>query len=244
MNFLPPISPEAQHDFRQNGYISLPHVLPAELTERWRQKSQQLKGGALTIKRSEGGFELVYRVVTGNVIQDQWPELFAFYKDPQVLEWIRDISEEDEICTSSFLRSAVNLNIMESTDSVYRWHFDAVPYTMLIYLNDIVAQDGGAMEMVPGCRPHTVPDLAKSPIVQLWPTAGTWVLMDGTRCYHRVSQLLHPYTRLSIPLVYPNTKQDQRPAGLDAYLYRESDVSGGIRPTDASSGQIEHDSKH
>ena len=241
MNFLPPIFSGARRDFLQNGYVALPQALPAGLTEQWREKSGQLRDGSLMIKRSEGGFELVYRVVTGEVIQAQWPELFAFYKDSQVLEWISNISGENEICTSSSLRSAVNLNIMESTDSVYRWHFDAVPYTMLIYLNDIAATDGGAMEMVPDCRPHRAPDLTRSHIVQLWPRAGTVVLMDGTRCYHHVSQLLRPYTRLSIPLVYPNSKEVDRPAGLDAYLYRESDIPDA---TSAAKGSFKNTSKH
>jgi hypothetical protein len=34
--------------------------------------------------------------------------------------------------------------------------------------------------------------------------------------------LLRPSMRLSIPLVYPNTKAVRRPPGLDTYLYKES----------------------
>jgi hypothetical protein len=222
MNFLPPVSENLRRDFQQNGYAAISNALPLDVIERWRREAEHLKANALTIHRSDGSFELVYRVVTGEIIQNQWPELFAFYSNPSVLRWIKDITGERTICTSTSLRSAVNLNIMECANSVYRWHFDTVPYTMLIYLNDIVARDGGAMQMIPGCEPHRAPDIAKSHIVELWPTAGTLVLMDGTRCYHRVSQLLRPGTRLSIPLVYPNIERIQRPSGLDNYLYKES----------------------
>jgi hypothetical protein len=211
-----------RREFQQTGYAVMRGALPLNLTERWRQKAEQLKTNALTIERSDGEFKLVYRVVTGEVIQSQWPELFAFYSDPSIPGWTKDLTGENEIYTSSSLRSAVNLNIMENTDSVYRWHFDAIPYTLLLYLNDIVPEDGGAMQMVPGCEPHRVPDLERSHIVELWPTAGTLVLMDGTRCYHRVSQLLRSNTRFSIPLVYPNTERIQRPLGLDTYLYKKS----------------------
>lgn len=222
MNYLPSVRDNLRRAFQKNGYAAIPNALPSELIARWRQKAEHLKANALTIHRSDGSFELVYRVVPGEVIQAQWPELFAFYHDPDVIAWIKDVTGEQSIYTSSSLRSAVNLNIMESADSVYRWHFDAVPYTMLLYLNDIVPSDGGAMQMVPGCKPHVQPDLDNAEVIELWPTAGTLVLMDGTRCYHRVSKLLRPSTRLSIPLVYPNKEPIQRPPGLDAYLYKES----------------------
>jgi hypothetical protein len=219
---LPRISQLLQQNFQRNGFAVVPDALNQELTRRWRQWAERLKTNALTIKRAHGDFQLVYRVVPGEVIREQWPELFAFYEDPATLQWIRDMTRETAVCTSSSLRSAINLNIMESTDSVYRWHFDAVPYTLLLYLNDVVPEDGGAMQLVPQCKPQVQPDLSQARIVDLWPKAGTCILMDGTRCYHRVSRLLRPTTRLSIPLVYPNSKAAQRPMGLDDYLYKES----------------------
>jgi hypothetical protein len=222
VRYLPPVSSVLRQHFQQNGYAVVPHALPAGLIDRWWRQAEQLKEQARTIKRADGEFELVYRVVTGETIRSQWPELFAFYNDREMLDWIKDISGEKLICTSQYLCSAVNLNIMESAESVYRWHFDAVAYTALIYLNDILPEDGGAMQMVPGCEPHVRPDLNSAGIVELWPTAGTLILMDGTRCYHRVSRLLRPTTRLSIPLVYPNTASIQRPAGLDSYLYKDA----------------------
>jgi hypothetical protein len=107
----------------------------------------------------------------------------------------------------------------DDVDSVYRWHFDAVPYTVLLYLTDVRREDGGALEIVPNCQPHQVPDWTAR-AAQFWPAAGTLVLMDGTRCYHRVAPLLRPSVRFSIPLVYPNTEgTHERPAGLDSYLY-------------------------
>jgi len=222
MNLLPSVSAQMRREFQRTGYSVVQAALPLDLTTRWRRKAEKLKANALTVKRSDKEFQLVYRVVTGDVIHYRWHELFSFYRNPAVLAWIKKLTGERTIYTSPSLRSAVNLNIMESTDSVYRWHFDAVPYTMLLYLNDVTPANGGAMQIVPDCKPHSEPDLRRAGIVELWPTAGTVVLMDGTRCYHRVAQLLRPDTRFSIPLVYPNKEDVQRPAGLDAYLYKKS----------------------
>ena len=52
------------------------------------------------------------------------------------------------------------------------------------------------------------------------PTAGTVVLMDGTRCLHRVSPIVGRHERISIPMVFTPNPEEPRPAGLDDYLYR------------------------
>jgi 2OG-Fe(II) oxygenase superfamily len=192
------------------------------LVARWRQRALQMVEHARTIRRRDGAFDLVYRVVTGDVIRSKWPELFAFYQDEHTVEWIRQVTGDDAVCNSERILSAVNLNIMDSEQAVYRWHFDAVAYTVLIYLTDTKPEGGGALEMIPRCRPYEVPDLAAAQAVQLFPGAGTIVLMDGTRCYHRVSPMKRPTLRLSIPLVYPNTAAGSCPAGLDSYLYDQA----------------------
>jgi hypothetical protein len=159
MKPLPTVSNALGRHFQQNGYAVMRRALPGGLVERWRRHAEQLKNHAQIIERREGEFELVYRVVTGDVIRSRWPELFAFYGDSGVLSWVREVTGDTGIGTSPYLRSAINLNIMESAGSVYRWHFDAVPYTALLYLNDVLPQDGGAMQIVPGCKPHVRPDL-------------------------------------------------------------------------------------
>lgn len=82
---------------------------------------------------------------------------------------------------------------------VYRWHFDAVCYTAIVYLTDVRPQDGGSLRVIPKCCQHVAPDLRTAKFCDIWPSAGTIVLMDSTRCYHRVTQLLRPGVRLSIP---------------------------------------------
>ncbi len=200
----------------------LPHALPDSLVRAWHDRAFRVMKQARTIRRSEKGFMLTYQVVTGNLIQALWPELFAFYQGEDTIDWAKEITGCRNLRTSDHLLSAVNLNIMNSTEAVYRWHFDAIPYTALIYLTDSDPQDGGALEFVPQCAPYTPPDLSKAAVVRHFPKAGTIVLMDGTRCYHRVAPLARAVLRLSIPLVYPDSSANHRPAGLDSYLYEES----------------------
>jgi len=207
--------------FAHNRFIIVPDALPRFLVEHWRHQALRTIQHARVIARHDGTHDLVYRVVTGDIIRDHWPELFAFYQDEQTVGWVRQVTGDAGIGPSARILSAVNLNIMDSKEAVYRWHFDAVPYTVLIYLTDTNPEDGGALELVPGCRPHEVPDLSVAQIVQHFPSAGTIVLMDGTRCYHRVGPMLRAALRLSIPLVYSASNATQRPPDLDSYLYAE-----------------------
>jgi len=207
--------------FAHNRFLIVPDALPRSLVENWRQQALRTIQHARAIARHDGAHDLVYRVVTGEVIRDHWPELFAFYQDEQTVRWVREVTGDAGIGPSARILSAVNLNIMDSMEAVYRWHFDAVPYTLLIYLTDTAPEDGGALEMIQGCGPHEAPDLSVAQIVRHFPAAGTVVLMDGTRCYHRVGPMLRAALRLSIPLVYSAKNASQRPAGLDSYLYEQ-----------------------
>lgn len=222
MGNLLPHAPPLRSAFERDCFVIVPHALPAPLVERWRRRAMEMIAHARTITRREGALDLVYRVVTGDAIRNHWPELFAFYEDAETVAWVREVTGSPEVRPSDHLVSAVNLNIMDSTQAIYRWHFDAVPYTLLIYLTDTLAHEGGALEMVPGCASHEAPDLAVAAITRCYPAAGSVVLMNGTRCYHRVAPMQRATMRLSIPLVYPNAGASRRPVNLDAYLYKEA----------------------
>lgn len=215
-----PISSQLSREFQRSRYLVVRKALPLKIVTRWQQQAQSLSRYAQTIERNDGEFPLIYRVVSGETIRDRWPELFEFYLDGRIREWIKEITGETAIFTSPHLQSAINLNIMDRPENIYRWHFDAVAYTVLLYLTDVRSEDGGALEIIPACQPHQSPDLERAQRIQIWPSAGTLVLMDGTRCYHHVAPLLRPAVRYSIPLVYPNRADAQRPGELDAYLYR------------------------
>jgi hypothetical protein len=200
------------------SFVVVQNALPASETKRWRQQATRISRLARPIVRNENGAELVYRVVTGTQIYSHWPELFTFYESKALHEWIAVVTGEERIFRSNHLESGLNLNVMEGRGSVYRWHFDAIPYTALFYLTDAKLEDGGALEVVVSDRPHKVPVVCEPDTIRVWPKGGMMVLMDGTRCYHHVTPILKRGLRLSIPMVFP-AKIAERPAGLDAYLY-------------------------
>jgi len=216
-----PMSMKLREQFRDSGYVVVPSAVPQEIIERWRRDAERMSANARSIRRTDGNFQLTYRVVTGERIREEWPELFAFYGDKEVVEWVKHVTGEASIYISPNVMSAINLNIMDDTESVYRWHFDAEPYTALLYLTDVGAEDGGTLEIVANCAPHQAPDLAVEDPLRFHPAAGTLLLMDGTRCYHRATQMLRSVLRFSVPMVYVN-KVQQRPDGLDSYLYEPS----------------------
>jgi hypothetical protein len=98
---------------------------------------------------------------------------------------------------------------------------------MILFLVDLEPQDGGELEFYPGCKAWTPPASEESSVqpVRVPCHAGTLVLMDGTRCYHRVAPILRPCCRITVPMVFPNVIEDRRPDALDSYLYDESEPS-------------------
>jgi hypothetical protein len=219
MRYVLPEVVSLRPQFERDGFVAVAEALPVSLTRKWRQHAEKMKAFARTILRRERGSELAYRVVTGDDIRSHWPELFALYNNRYLLAWLKNITGDNTIQTSQHLESALNLNILDTSSFVYRWHFDAVPFTVILYLTGVLPQDGGALRIIPNCRPHVAPDICKSKVVEIRPTAGTILVMDGTRCYHSVAPMLRKVLRLSIPLVYPNREGSTRPSGLDSYLY-------------------------
>ena len=60
--------------------------------------------------------------------------------------------------------------------------------------------------------------------VTMLPAAGAVVLMDGMRCLHRVAPIARRHERISIPMVFGQSADEERPEGLDDYLYGASDA--------------------
>jgi hypothetical protein len=206
--------------FKRDQCVIVPDALAQGVVREWRDRALELASQfAVSINRQSDGHVLSYRVVTGEVIRDGWPELWDFYQAASTREWASRITGE-QVITSDHIRSAININVLERPGNVYRWHVDAVPHTLLLFLTDHEAEDGGVLEIAPGAAPGQNMEefLAHTPKLSLLPRAGTAVLMDGTRCYHRATPILRPCLRLSVPMVYP-VEGGERPAGLDEYLY-------------------------
>ena len=206
-------SPEPlSRDFARNSYVVCPNLFPPQLSQAMREHALALiRQYARAIEHTDGEHVLRYRVVTGEVVRREWPEIFQLYASSTMLQWVARVTGSPEIFTSSHTQSAVNINVMGTPGEVYRWHNDAAGFTLLLYLTDAFPEDGGLLELRPP---------GASEVTSIRPVAGSGGLMDGTRCLHRVSAILRPHDRISIPMVFTAEPGHQRPQGLDVYLYR------------------------
>lgn len=162
--------------FQQLGFAIAQSVLPKTVCSGWRTTATRLaQDSALEINKQGklGGTGLCYAVVTGETVAKEWLEMFSIYRSPILHEWIRTITRSEDIFQSNHLRSAININIL-SRGEVYPWHFDAVPYTLILYLSDSAREDGGALQ-IRNTR-------SSGEIFTYLPHAGDLILMDGTRC--------------------------------------------------------------
>jgi hypothetical protein len=227
--------------FARSRAVILKGALPEPIVTRWREIAGEIvRKFGHDIERVEAGDRLSYRVVPGEIVREHARELFAFYSAAATRDWVRQVTGEPSIVNSNHLRSAININCLQHAGHQYRWHFDAHPYTLLLYLTRGFPEDGGALEFYPNLRQGgrdrvghewerqvTSEDYLRSVAhtkVSVSPGAGDVVLMDGTLCYHRVTPLLRSLAvpRLSIPMVFPVSLVADRPSGLDDYLYRQA----------------------
>lgn len=231
---LPDVSLGVRREFERSRCVLIPDVIPQARVEEWRARAQQVaQSFSRTIERVEGSHVLSYRVVTGEVLRQAWPELWDFYAAEDTLEWIAAITGEARVYTSGQIQSALNLNVLDQPGDVYRWHYDAVPYTAILFLTDSDPEVGGILEVLPN---HAGADGGaeaeqrdKREVMRMIARAGSMVLMDGSVCYHRVTELRRTHERLTIPMVYPAASDHQRPSGLDQYLYDASSQRQGSR---------------
>ena len=211
-----PAPPTFIRHFQQHGYVIAKSVLPERTCSVWRAQAVRLwreYGRTINKPGRPGGTELRYEVVTGEDVDKKWPEMFSFYCAPDLHAWIKAITGADDISRSKHLQSAININVLSKPGEVYPWHFDAVPYTLILYLSDSSPKQGGALE-IRAKRSHGM----ERPVTYL-PRSGDLLLMDGTRCYHRITPLRQAHVRISIPMVFPKSIEHSRSLDLDSFLY-------------------------
>ncbi|MCU1311470.1 MAG: 2OG-Fe(II) oxygenase [Candidatus Angelobacter sp.] len=218
-----PSSRASKERFRKNGYLVVDKVIPSGLRDSWKLTALRIAQDTGRSIRKEVGNEILrYRVVTGETIRDCWPELYDFYSARELRSWISEVTGTEGITLSSHLQSAININVLNEPGEVYRWHFDAEPYTALLYLSDSEPADGGCLEFYPNANLESSQMPTAQERIKFRPRCGSLVLMDGTRCYHRVSPILRRHERVSIPMVFPAQASQARPENLDSYLYDQA----------------------
>ena len=163
---------------------------------------------SVRIRRSSDEHLLDYSVVPGDVIQRDATPVYELYQSARLLRWIQWVTATPAAGLSPHVRSAVNINVLESPGQQYRWHHDAVPFTALLFLTSLPASAGG--EFLIRTR--------EDELMAIAPVAGQLVVIDGHRCPHAVAPLREHAVRLTVPMVFP-AYDVERPLDLDDYLY-------------------------
>ena len=204
-----PVQGDVRESLRREGVAVVLNSLDSQATSTLAQVARAAATrDALQIRRSSDEGSLDYRVVTGDAIRSDARPIFSLYESAELLTWIRRVTGKGEVQRSPHLRSAVNINLLDTPGQEYRWHYDAVPFTAVLFLTTIPASAGGELLV------RTI----TGRLLRIAPTAGQLVLMDGHRCAHAVAPLRAHAERITVPMVFPAVQVD-RPPGLDDYLY-------------------------
>lgn len=205
---LPPAG-EVQRTFREEGFVLVGGFLDEGASAELAALAMDMIGRfAVHITRRSGNDTLDYHVVTGDVIQAEASPIYALYSSARLRTWIRAVTMSKHADRSPHLRSAVNINCLDTPGQQYPWHTDAVPFTLLLFLTTLPDTAGGEFLI------RTGPEH----LVTIRPASGQLLLMDGARCAHAVAPLRENARRLTIPMVFPAV-QAERPPGLDDFLY-------------------------
>lgn len=221
-------------DFTANGYSLIENFLSARECERLLSSIENYRKQADVpeIYRNARGRSLRYRVIDGEKIKQNLPEVLEIYRN--VNELVNRITRHNLVPLGSE-KVACNINIMNG-GGTYRWHYDRNAVTAILYLNDA---EGGETECYPNYRIFL--PRARFSTLQRWldrflqinpvrrifgkllvcrARQGRMLIMRGDRCLHSVRPLTGTGERINIIMSF-----DAPGAGfavaenLDSYLY-------------------------
>lgn len=195
--------------------VPMAHRLPDDFLTRiadavvMHGQDVQVKGRGPGSLESEETAGLDYRVVDGETIRDNLPWLWELYTSE---EWVDIVSAAvgEQVKPSANVKSAININHLRGGGGRYELHVDGQPYSAVLQCNWADSATGGrlVMEAPNGSKYH----IGFKP--------GQCVIFDGSKVPHAVEPLTASAPdRTSLPMVYVPVSVDERPEGLDDYLY-------------------------
>lgn len=232
--------PELRAHFLKQGYLILENSVSPEQCAHFLdlvaqfQQNQDLE----LIHRTVRGRPLHYKVINGQQIERDIPEIDQFYR--QLTDFVRNISSDGMVPLKDKL-VGVNVNVTPA-GGTYRWHYDRNAVTVLVYLNEV---NGGEIEVYPLFRIYLKGNgpaflqrwldwlVQLSVVRQLFgrkivvkPAQGRMVVIRGNRCLHSVRPVQDERERVNIVMAFDNyEEQDLSKQALDQYLYSQKPVS-------------------
>lgn len=181
-----------------------------EASAQWR------RGRSGNVTSREGEFDETeppeVGVISGDKVARHLPWLADLYAET-FLEYANRFG--GPYVVSQDIKSSININ-HSRRGMRYEWHVDSNPLTALLYATTHGPGRGGELVF----RPDPEVEQTAGWQVRVAPKAGQLLLFDARRAAHCVTPLLDP-DRISVPMnYYLAAAEQERPQGLDAYLYK------------------------
>ena len=179
---------------------------------------------------------LRYYVIDGEQIKQHLSKIWALYQGA-MSEQVNKLTITEFVPLAN-PRAGVNVNIMPPGRSEYRWHYDRVSVTGILYLN---AVEGGETVLYPNYRillknrhriraqrmldrllqARMIRDTLREKTV-VSPRPGRLAIQRGNRSWHSVRPVRGNHERINIILAYdvPGAQFPMEKA-LDSYLYTQ-----------------------
>ena len=132
----------------------------------------------------------------------------ALYRWPPLARFVADVLELPQAYLHEDPSNAVVLQIYKPGDQL-AWHFDRARFSTIMQLQK--ADEGGYFEAAPGIRSDDDENLAgvrailtgeHEPPVRRRSEPGTFVIIFGNNCLHRVTEVVGKQARISLILSY------------------------------------------
>lgn len=197
-------------DIRELGLLPIDWVEQiAHVVEEYAQHTV-LDGTSSTAREPVPGEKMDVYVVRGDAIRDQLPWLYSLYEN-ELLQLATTVAQQPVYPCANVVAS-ININVLRGRGARYEWHVDSNPLTGMLYVTTHRCGDGGELVFEKDSNRTTV-----------YPEAGIFIAFDARAIPHTVLPLRKDAIRLSIPMNYYHSKDQQvRPSGLDSYLYETS----------------------
>ena len=143
-----------------------------------------------------------FSILAGTDVRARFGWLWDLYHRP-----IRDFVAQSAgrpVFPANRVSSAMTLNILEGSGATQEWHSDATAMTGVFFATTLAEGEGGELEF-------RHPD---GRIAQLRPRAGVFTCFSGP-IQHRVAPLTASTQRLSFPLLFYASAEDQPFASVD-----------------------------
>lgn len=206
-----------RREYFYNGATLIPEAIDAELIRVWRQRafrlasSQGLRRDLQASKKDvlgDGG-DYHYRVFDGLLVQKHWPEMLACYR---ALVGLVSAVTLENVRTSPYERSAVNVLMYQGNNDQQSWHFDTNRISALLYLT--TNTQGGTECQLLTDNPHQTEKRFRT----FLPQEGALLLMQGRKVWHRGCSVQQE-TKVVCLWNYYAANDTWRPEGIDELLY-------------------------